>query len=221
MKIGSPCKANKQQARSEAKRAALVEAAIDAFGAQGFEGASLRDIARNSGAGLAAVSYHFGGKAELYLAAADAIAAHLQEMTQPVLENLTDPTGPAPARRVEQALDAVISLVLSDIAPAKWLQFFSRCEMENDESFGRIYGRVMTPLIVALSDVLKQAGPSHDSPGETRTRIGALILLIFSLRSQRNFSTLVLGWRDEPLDLSVVQALVKQVFLPDLYQVRG
>lgn len=51
---------------ADATRADLVEAAIEAFAAKGFEGASVREIARAAGANLAAISYHFGGKEGLY-----------------------------------------------------------------------------------------------------------------------------------------------------------
>ncbi len=51
---------------AEATRADLVEAAVEVFAAKGFEGASVREIARAANANLAAISYHFGGKEGLY-----------------------------------------------------------------------------------------------------------------------------------------------------------
>ncbi len=46
----------------------LIEAGVKLFGEQGYDAVSVRDIVRESEANLSAISYHFGGKAELYKA---------------------------------------------------------------------------------------------------------------------------------------------------------
>lgn len=46
----------------------LIETGIRLFGDYGVDGVSIRDIVAASGANLSAVSYHFGGKGELYKA---------------------------------------------------------------------------------------------------------------------------------------------------------
>jgi TetR/AcrR family transcriptional regulator, regulator of cefoperazone and chloramphenicol sensitivity len=46
---------------------ALLLAAGEMFAEYGFEGAKTRAIANKAGANIAAISYHFGGKEELYL----------------------------------------------------------------------------------------------------------------------------------------------------------
>jgi len=52
--------------RSAATREALLDAAEILFARDSFAGVSLRAITRKARANLAAVSYHFGGKEELY-----------------------------------------------------------------------------------------------------------------------------------------------------------
>ena len=47
-------------------RAALLEAGFHAFARKGFDGASVRDITREAGANLGAITYHFGSKRALY-----------------------------------------------------------------------------------------------------------------------------------------------------------
>ena len=47
-------------------RARLVETAIRLFAHHGYHGTSIRAITRDAGANLGAVTYHFGGKRELY-----------------------------------------------------------------------------------------------------------------------------------------------------------
>lgn len=50
-----------------ATRAALIEAAIVVFSQVGYRNATVRDICQRAGANVAAVNYHFGDKASLYL----------------------------------------------------------------------------------------------------------------------------------------------------------
>src|SRR5215218_8822062 len=65
---------------------ALLDIAIDQFGRLGFEGASTRHIAAASGTAMSSITYHFGGKEGLYLAAADQIAGRVAEIQRPVLD---------------------------------------------------------------------------------------------------------------------------------------
>ena len=53
---------------SAATRERLLDAAESLFARRGFAGASVRDITRAAACNVAAVNYHFGGKAPLYTA---------------------------------------------------------------------------------------------------------------------------------------------------------
>lgn len=57
------------QENSPDTRLRLLEAAVLAFAEHGFDGASIRDIARRANANSAMVQYYFGGKEGLYQAA--------------------------------------------------------------------------------------------------------------------------------------------------------
>lgn len=61
----------RRQARSDATRAALLEAALAEFSAHGFEGASTRSIAERAGVHQPQINYHFASKDELWRAAVD------------------------------------------------------------------------------------------------------------------------------------------------------
>ncbi|MEE9395361.1 MAG: CerR family C-terminal domain-containing protein [Planctomycetota bacterium] len=64
---------------AQSTRAKLIEAATAAFVERGFDGTSIRDIASRADANVAAVSYHFGGKDELYRAVIQAAFEALPE----------------------------------------------------------------------------------------------------------------------------------------------
>ena len=80
------------QQRAEETREAILEAGVELFSAQGFEGTSVRaiEIAAETKRGL--VAYHFGDKEALWRAVADRVFADL-----PVVSN--------DVREVVQALD--------------------------------------------------------------------------------------------------------------------
>src|SRR5688500_13751344 len=51
---------------AEGTRARILDAALDLFGERGLTGTTVRDIAARAKVNVAAISYHFGGKDELY-----------------------------------------------------------------------------------------------------------------------------------------------------------
>jgi AcrR family transcriptional regulator len=53
--------------RAEKTREALLEVAERRFAEAGYDGVSVRELARSAGCNLAAIQYHFGSKRELYL----------------------------------------------------------------------------------------------------------------------------------------------------------
>src|SRR3954470_19849914 len=87
--------------------ARLLDVAIQQFGLLGFEGASTRDIARASGTAMSSITYHFGGKEGLYLAAADHIAESIAAMQAPVLGSIS--ASGAPSR--EAAIEALLAII--------------------------------------------------------------------------------------------------------------
>jgi len=90
----------------------LLQTAIEQFGRLGFEGASTRDIARASDTAMSSITYHFGGKEGLYLAAADHIAETIAALQAPVLESWK--ANGAPSR--EAAIEALL-MIVDSMAP--------------------------------------------------------------------------------------------------------
>ncbi len=58
----------KTQTRGEDTRRRILEAALDIFAAEGYEGASTRQLAERAGVNLPAIQYYFGSKEGLYRA---------------------------------------------------------------------------------------------------------------------------------------------------------
>ena len=83
-------------------RAALLAAATELFAAHGFDGVSVSDIAEKAGVNRAMISYHFGGKRDLYAAI---LAATFQEIVADV-ERIAGSEGPAP-----EVLRAIVAAI--------------------------------------------------------------------------------------------------------------
>jgi len=66
--------------RREQTHERIIDAAVESFAANGFDGASTRDIAARAGVTQGLVSYHFESKELLWRAAADHIFAGLAEV---------------------------------------------------------------------------------------------------------------------------------------------
>ena len=65
--------ARKQQQRSIITQQKLLDAAIEAFSENGFQGTSTRDIAERAGVHHPLITYHFKNKDQLWRAAADQV----------------------------------------------------------------------------------------------------------------------------------------------------
>src|SRR3546814_343550 len=64
----------------------LLNTAIDQFGRDGLEGASTRRIASAAGTTMSAITYHYGGKEGLYLAAARHIVEQIKFRVAPTVQ---------------------------------------------------------------------------------------------------------------------------------------
>src|SRR5260370_3068388 len=84
----------------------LLDAAIDHFGRKGIEGASTRAIATAAGTTMSSITYHYGGKEGLYLAAARHIADRMGERMAPALAapETRSPEGEGPDAAMTEVL---------------------------------------------------------------------------------------------------------------------
>jgi AcrR family transcriptional regulator len=93
-------------------RERLLTAASRLFAEHGFRGASVRDICNHAGANPGAVSYHFGGKRQLYRAVLRRATARLADLTPRAREGAEDATPPT----MLEVLDMLVARMESDTA---------------------------------------------------------------------------------------------------------
>src|SRR3546814_11527321 len=63
----------------------LLRSWHDRFGRHGFDGTSTRALAAAAGKPMSAITYHFGGKEELYVAASRYLSARNAEQIMPTM----------------------------------------------------------------------------------------------------------------------------------------
>lgn len=150
-----------------AARDALITAACQLFAAKGYEAVSTRELAETAGVNLAAIQYHFGSKAKLFIEAVHAIMAqvgcnHADIMAQPI------PSDPLLAAEVlcEFVRDYLSYLLTSKEPRACRLVFreIFGAASQDPEMFPQFIDSVVEKFIRPLDDrliaIVSRAAPS-------------------------------------------------------------
>jgi AcrR family transcriptional regulator len=187
----------------------LLDIAISEFGTKGLEGASTRGIAAAAGTAMSSITYHYGGKEGLYLAAADRIAERMSTvMGAAELSNDLTTTDAGEARlQIHRILGRLADKMASNES-ADWTLFVLREQMKPGEAFDRIYGGVMGQMVRKLGDLVCLA----TGCAEIRTgRIATITLMgqVIALRASRA-TCLKLLEREalDPTDISDIKARI-------------
>lgn len=178
----------------------LVSAAVECFGRDGFEGASTRAIAAAAGKPMSAITYHFGGKRGLYLAAARHITEELQARLGPsllhaqeALPQVHDLAG------LHAALDGLLEAgvaIATDYRLDAAARFIVREQAEPTEAFAIIYEGVMEPMLLRLVALLRAVAPSDVTEPQLRLRATMLVGQILTVRFCRASVLRLMGWQD-------------------------
>jgi AcrR family transcriptional regulator len=136
--------------RGDATREALVLAAVEIFGRDGFAATGTRAVAESAGVNQALIAYHFGGKAGLYLAAIGHIVDRVRERIDPLLAaidaELGDSGADATAERclemLLQLLDTLV-VVLTSEKSGSWARLILKEQQDPSEGFDLLYAGIM------------------------------------------------------------------------------
>jgi AcrR family transcriptional regulator len=149
----------------------LVEAAVSVFAAKGFEGGSVRDIARAAKANQAAVSYHFGGKDGLYR---EVLARSIAAFDMPALDAAAiDKLDRAEAVRV--FLRAQVSSMLRREELGRYMRIFAWENIARTKVFSDFVATERLPLMELGATLVRRYLPDAD----TETIVTTLIWLLY------------------------------------------
>ncbi len=153
----------------------LLDIAVEAFGRSGLDGASTREIARAAGTAMSSITYHYGGKEGLYLAAADHVA---QQMGDPAVQEVLDAAiasgDPVPARRAIHMMIGRFLMRLQDRRSDGWALFIMREQMSPTEAFERLYAGPMGHSSRALVELIRVAAGINDREEAQLTAISII-----------------------------------------------
>lgn len=177
-------------------QARLLEIAIREFGEKGLEGASTRGIAAAADTAMSSITYHYGGKDGLYLAAADHIAVQMGEELVGVEEAQAaiDTDDPWAARAAIHLILGPWVAKMAGEESAAWAPFIIREQLAPTEAFDRIYDGAMGPMLdmVAMLVCVATARRDLDEARVTTITLAAHALV---LRAGRAMCLRLLGTR--------------------------
>jgi AcrR family transcriptional regulator len=186
---------NGHEIRSAETRARMLAAAIEVFGRVGYEAASTRELTRQGRTNLSAIPYHFGGKRELYLAAAEVIADYAGDRVGTLVVGLDDDAAGDVGQRLDAALRGFLRLMLEDSEPRAWTTFLARCASEDDAAFHLIYDRALAPLHTSLVRAVCALGGDSVDEEEIRLRVSSTMTALISFRLLRGIVLRGMDWK--------------------------
>lgn len=183
-------KASPKAERGDITREALIKAAIEIFGRDGFHAASTRAIAERAGANQALIGYHFRGKLGLYHATFEyiigKIAARMEPIAIEIEEDLAQQgSAKDTAERRERAIRGVIAIasgmvgLLTEPQTEPWAQLIFREQQSPSAAFDILYNGLMGRLIRLFTELIRRAqpgGPRVDARLLAVTLIGQILV---------------------------------------------
>ena len=129
--------------------AAILKVATRLFAAHGYDGASTRKIADAAGLNIATVSYHVGGKRELYLAVMERAHQAERAALEAALGRLP---GADPVAAIHGLIDAYLDFCATHPeVPALWMHRW----LSDAGDVNELEGKYVRPLVAAVAETLR------------------------------------------------------------------
>ncbi len=134
-------------------RARLLDAAGRVFAERGFNGASVRDICKAARANVAAVNYHFGGKAGLY----SQVVAHWAAVARQKypMENIAAPRR-APEERLRDFVRTILNRMLDEERPLWHARLMAQEMASPTAAFDGVVKAFYRPTIEHLRQIIRE-----------------------------------------------------------------
>jgi TetR/AcrR family transcriptional regulator, regulator of cefoperazone and chloramphenicol sensitivity len=218
MAVGKSSAPSETPQRGDATRNRLIEAAIEIFAVNGFDGTSTRMLAERAKANLGAIPYYFGSKVGLYRASAQHIADGLSEkMLGTVIEvELALKNRKLDDHELFELFDRLMirkfaAIVLGSAEADSWSYFIVREQMRPREGFEILYRSVMARIQKLCMTLVARMTKELDDDPRTAIRAMTIIGEIMVFRTARAATMKRLGWpRFTEERLSQVQAVLRE-----------
>ena len=200
----------KQQQRSIRTKQKLLDAALEAFSENGFQGTSTRNIAERAGVHHPLITYHFKNKEELWRAAADRIFTEFNVALAAAAEAQA---GECPKARMSAMIRAYVHYAAGQPALHKiMVQEASRPSRRLnwliDTHLRPLYEAAVTDIKVLQERGVSPQGDPALLFNMIRVSSGALLALSLELKGTSNIDL------ERPGQLNALADMIIRVFLP-------
>lgn len=208
--------------RGDATREALLAAAIQVFGRDGYDAASTRSIAQAAGVNQALIGYHFRGKSGLYHAALEHIVERVRARLGALVEQVEAELEAKPARRgkraaAEQALprihrltDAYVAMLAGEESSA-WARLILREQQDPSAEFTVLYDGFMKRVLGLSGRLVARVLGTEPEAAETRLIVLTIFGQALVFRAARAAVMRQMGWEAiGPDEIERVQAQVRR-----------
>ncbi|WP_052284761.1 transcriptional regulator CecR [Kluyvera genomosp. 1] len=210
----TPITSKGEQARSQ-----LIAAALAQFGEYGLH-ATTRDIAAQAGQNIAAITYYFGSKEDLYQACAqwiaDFIGENFRSHVQAAEQLFAEPQPDREAMRtlILQACRNMILLLTQDDT-LSLSKFISREQLSPTAAYQRIHERVIAPLHTHLTRLIAAYTGCDANSTQMILHTHALLGEVLAFRLGRETILMRTGWSQFDADKTeqIVQVVTCHVDL--------
>jgi TetR/AcrR family transcriptional regulator, regulator of cefoperazone and chloramphenicol sensitivity len=147
-------------ARGEDTRRRILDAALELFAAEGYDGASTRLLAERAGVNLPAIQYYFGSKEGLYRAVIDSIIEHTEAVMAPLATRVKAAlAGPdTPREELLELLCLMLEAFVALVSNGKQIEakrlFFARAEVEDTPGLERLHESGMRQIFQPCLDLI-------------------------------------------------------------------
>ncbi|MEE4164007.1 MAG: CerR family C-terminal domain-containing protein [Woeseiaceae bacterium] len=204
--------------RGDTRREALIQAAVDIFGRDGFAATGTRAVADAAGVNQALIAYHFGGKSGLYLAAIDHIVDRVRERVDPLLADIDAELGDRDADTgpdrclalLLQLLDTLVVVMTSEKS-GTWARLVLKEQQDPSEGFELLYDGIQGRLIglcTRLIGRIRGIDPDSETANLLALTLFGQVLIFRTGRATVERRT---GWRQfTQREIAAVQAQIRR-----------
>jgi AcrR family transcriptional regulator len=199
--------------KGEQAKSQLIAAALAQFGEYGLH-ATTRDIAAQAGQNIAAITYYFGSKEDLYLACAqwiaDFIDSRFHEQVAAATALLSEPSPDRAAIRalILNACNNMIALLTHDDT-LNLSKFISREQLSPTAAYQRVHDQVIAPMHTHLTQLIAAYTGRDANDTQTILHTHALLGEVLAFRLGRETILLRTGWTqfDEDKSAQISQVI--------------
>ncbi len=190
---------NKVRSHADPTRSALLEAGLQLFGERGYDATSIRQIATLAQTNIAAVNYHFGGKAGLRLACAELIVEAFSEVTQGLLDidQVRSDSSPQEAETLLVSFYAKLArFLIGQKQKQDFVPFIMRELIHPSDALEHIYLGIYGPAHANLCLLWQRATGDEAEAEQTKLRLFSLLGQMVYFRLARPIVTQRMDWAE-------------------------